>query len=92
MVEARIMFGIRTHLIVSGALFAAMIALAGVGTALQRAGMPPPVGAWRSAYLACWFALFLVFGLSMIPVMVKLVVLGQQRLGNGDVPIVAAAK
>jgi hypothetical protein len=84
------MFNLRTHVIICGALFAALIGIAILGNVLQRAGVTPPTGAARSVAFACYFALFVAFGLSTIPVIVKLVLLGQVQAGNQDVAAVAA--
>ena len=84
------MFTLRTHVILCGALFAALIGIALVGSVAQRAGMTPPSGTGRLVAVTCYFALFVAFGLSTIPVIVKLVLLAQVHAGNQDVAAVAA--
>lgn len=83
------MFNLRTHVIICGALFAALIGIAIVGNVLERAGVSPPSGAARTIAFACYFALFVAFALSTIPVIVKLVLAGQVQLGNQDVAAIA---
>ncbi len=85
------MLTLRTHLIISGALFAALVGAALLGNALQRAGVAPLSGASRYVAVGLYFVLFIAFGLSVIPVMVKLVLSAQVRAGNQDVTAVAAA-
>ena len=89
--RSRAVFTLRTHLIICGALFAALIGIAILGNVLQRAGVAPPSGAGRYVALAAYFALFIAFGLSTIPVIVKLVLSAQVGAGNQDVAAVAAA-
>jgi hypothetical protein len=84
------MFTLRTHAIICGALFAALIGIAILGNVAERAGMTPPSGTARLVAVAGYFALFVAFGLSTIPVIVKLVLLGQVQGGNQDVAAVAA--
>lgn len=86
-----IMFTLRTHFIISGALLAALIGIGILGNVLQRAGVAPPSGTSRYVALAFYFALFVAFGLSTIPVMVKLVLSAQVQGGNQDVAAVATA-
>jgi len=85
------MLSLRIHIIICGALFTALIGLAIVGTVLQRLGVAPLSGSSRYVALALYFGLFVAFGLSTIPVIVKLVLSAQVRGGNQDVAAVAAA-
>ena len=85
------MFTLRTHIAICGALFAALIGVAILGNVLQYAGVAPLSGAGRYVAVGLYFALFVAFGLSAIPVMVKLVLGAQLRAGNQDVGAVAAA-
>ena len=85
-------FSLRTHIIICASLFAALIGLAILGNILQWLGwISPPTGNGRYIALALYFALFLAFGLSAIPVIVKLVLAFQVQIGNEDVAAVAAA-
>jgi hypothetical protein len=85
------MFTLRTHLAITGALLAALIGIAILGNLLQRAGVAPLTGSSRLVGLGLYVALFIAFGLSAIPVMVKLVLGAQVRAGNQDVAAIAAA-
>jgi hypothetical protein len=85
------MFTLRTHIAISGALLAALIGTAILGSLAQRAGLGPPTGIARYVAMALYFALFVAFGLSAVPVVVKLVLSAQTRAGNQDVAAVAAA-
>jgi hypothetical protein len=85
------MFSLRTHAIICAVLFVALFGSAIVGSALQRAGMSPPTGTARVVAMVCYFTLFVAFGLSAIPVMVKLVMAGQEKIGNQDVAAISAA-
>jgi hypothetical protein len=77
------MFSLRTHAIICGALFALLIGIPMLGNALQAAGMRPPSGRYQLAFMIFYFGLFLAFGLSAIPVMVKAVLRGQAKIGDG---------
>jgi hypothetical protein len=81
---------LRTSAIVCGALFAALIGIAILGNVLQRLGMAPPSGVARQLALVLYAGLFVAFGFSTIPVIVKLVLSAQVRVGNQDVAAVAA--
>jgi len=85
------MLSLRAHAIICGALFVALIGLSIIGTVLQRMGVAPLTGSSRYVALALYFGLFVAFGLSTIPVIVKLVLSAQVRVGNQDVAAVAAA-
>lgn len=84
-------FSLRTHLIICGALFGALIGIAILGNLLERSGVAPPSGAARYIALGLYFLLFIAFGMSAIPVMVKLVLGAQVQVGNQEVGAVAAA-
>jgi hypothetical protein len=81
---------LRTSVMICGGFFVAMIALAIVGNVLEKSGVTL-AGGWRYVVIAVFFTLFLGFGFSAIPVMAKLVLGAQVRLGNQDVAAVAAA-
>jgi hypothetical protein len=76
---------------ICAAFFAAMIVITMGGNALQAAGAVRDPGAWRTPFLILVFVLFLGFGFSAIPVMVKTVVGLQRKIGNEDIPAVNAA-
>jgi hypothetical protein len=84
------LFTLRTHLIICGALLAALIGIAVVGNMVETAGVAPLAGASRYVALILFFGLFIAFGLSAMPVMVMLVLRAQVKAGNQDVPAIAA--
>ena len=65
------MFTLRTHLAICGALFGALIGVAILGNILQRAGIAPPTGVGRYIAAGLYFALFVAFGLSAVPVILN---------------------
>lgn len=84
------MYTLRAHLLISAGLFAALIGIALVGNPMQRAGVAPPSGPMRYVAAGLYFALFLAFGFSLVPVLVKLVIAAQVRGGNQGLGIVGA--
>jgi hypothetical protein len=68
--------------------FLLMVASSIVGTALEAKGVVLPSGVTQNVVRAFFFGLFLLFGLSVIPLMVHGVIAVQVRLGNGEVPLV----
>jgi hypothetical protein len=82
------MFSLRTHAIISGALFAAIVLLAVGGNALIAAGVVRQPTTPSPLAMGLFFGLFLAFGFSAIPVMVKLVVRGHQALGTDGKPLI----
>jgi hypothetical protein len=82
-------FSLRTHALICGGLFAALIGSAIAGNALQAAGVIPPAGA-GPVVIVVFMALFVAFGFSCVPVMVKLVFGAQKKLGNADKPAIKA--
>ena len=85
------MSSLKTHVIICASLIAAIIAIAVGGNALQAAGVVHDLGSFKLPFLILIFVLFLAFGFSAIPVMVKLVLGFQRKVGNENVPAVAAA-
>jgi hypothetical protein len=82
------MLSLRAHVIICVSLFAGIIGMAIVGNILQASGMAAPTGAARIVLMVVFFGLFLAFGLSCVPVMVKLVLGFQRQIGNEDVPVI----
>ena len=82
------MFSLKTHAIITGSLFAAIIAMAILGNVLHDSGYLPDSSAAQRAAKIIFFTLFLTFGFSCIPLMVKVVLAGQTAIGNGNVGIV----
>ena len=84
------MFSLKVHAIITGALFAAIVVMAMIGNVLHDQGFIPDSSAAQMAARVIFFGLFLAFGYSAIPLMVKLVLAGQVKIGNEDVTLVRA--
>jgi hypothetical protein len=85
------MLSLRTHVIISVSLLGALLVLLPLGGALQASGMVKNPEALKVPAMVLVLGLFLAFGFSCVPVMVKLVLGAQRSLGNADVPAVRAA-
>jgi hypothetical protein len=85
------MLSLRAHVIVCVTLLALVIGVAIAGNLLASAGIGPPRGTARTISAAVFFGLFIAFGLSTIPVMVKLVIGAQKQIGNDTVPVIGFA-
>jgi hypothetical protein len=81
-------FSLRTHAIISGALFVFMILIAVAGNALISSGTVKDLGPFQTPARILFFAIFAAFGLSLIPLMVKLVIGAQLRAGNANVGMI----
>jgi hypothetical protein len=81
------MFSLRTHAIISGALFAAMILFA-IGGNLVTGGRPLKDPTLMLGAKVLIFGLFLAFGFSLIPLMLKIFLAGQaaQRASSSPNP------
>lgn len=84
------MFSLKTHAVITGALLATMIILAVAGNVLHDRGYLPDSSATQLAARVIFFALFLAFGFSCIPTMLKFFLAGQIAIGNGNVAIIRA--
>jgi hypothetical protein len=84
------MFSLKTHAVITGGLFATIVAMAAVGNVLHDQGWLPDSSANQFAAQVIFFGLFLVFGFSCIPLMLKLFIAGQMAIGNGDVGVIRA--
>ncbi|MBV9260141.1 MAG: hypothetical protein JO205_02100 [Pseudolabrys sp.] len=82
---------LRAHAIITASLFGAIIVFAIVGNVLHDAGILKDGAVIQAAAKYLFFALFLGFGYSAIPLMVKFVLAGQVVIGNADVTVVRAA-
>jgi len=82
------MFPLRANAWVTGGLFAAIIVFAAIGNVLHDQGLVADSPRSQSIAKALFFGLFLLFGLSAIPLMVRLVLAGHQRMGNANQPII----
>ena len=84
------MFSLRTHVTICGSLFAALILIPLIGSAVAPTGVAS-FGPFKTAFQISYLALFVAFGLSTIPVMVKIVLGAQVKRGNAEQAPVAAA-
>jgi hypothetical protein len=78
------MFTLRTHALITGGLFALIIAMAMVGNALQASGLVKHPEALQTPMRIVFFTIFIAFAFSLVPTMVKLFVVGQGAVGNSD--------
>jgi hypothetical protein len=85
------MLSLKTHAVITGSLFAAIIIFAMVGNVLHDAGYLPDSSFAQIVARGLFFGLFIAFGFSCIPLMVKLVLAGQTAIGNADVAVVRKA-
>lgn len=85
------MFSLKTHALITAGLLVAIIVLAMVGNVLHDGGYLPDSSTAQRAAQIVFFTLFLAFGFSSVPLMVKLVLDGQMTIGNADVGLVQAA-
>jgi hypothetical protein len=85
------MLSLKSHAIITGSLFAAIIVMAIVGNVLHDGDYLPDSSTSQLAAKIIFFSLFLAFGFSCIPLMVKLVLAGQITIGNADNGIVRLA-
>jgi hypothetical protein len=78
------MFSLRTHALITGGLFALIVAMAIVGNALQASGIVTHPEALQTPMRIVFFSIFIVFAFSLVPTLVKLFVAGQGGIGNAD--------
>src|SRR5579885_5988 len=78
------MYSLRTHAIISCGLFAVIVLMAMVGNALQSSGIIKHPQALQTPAKIVFFSLFVVFGFSLVPTMVKAFLAGQAAIGNTD--------
>lgn len=81
------MFSLKTHAIISGAFFAALILFAILGNVVTG-GRPLKDPALMLGAKVLIFGLFLAFGFSLIPLMLKIFLAAQVKIGNGEVGII----
>jgi hypothetical protein len=84
------MFSLKIHAIITGTLFGAIVVFAIIGNVLRGQGLLADSSTAQMVAQVVFFALFLAFGYSAIPLMVKIVLAGQVKIGNGDVGLVRA--
>jgi hypothetical protein len=81
------MFSLRTHAIISGALFAALILLAVLGN-LMNSGRPLKDPALLMGARILFFGLFLALGFSLVPLMLKIFLAAQVKIGNAELGLI----
>lgn len=84
------MLSMRRHVLIFAAVFGAMLAITIGGNILAAAGVIHDLGPFKTRMLILIFALFLASGFAFVPIMVKLVLGAQKKLGNENVRAVAA--
>ena len=84
------MLSLRAHAIISGALLGTILAAASIGSELHDRGIIPNSSANQFAARMIFFALFLAFAYSTIPLMLKLFLAGQTAIGNGNLTMIRA--
>ena len=85
------MLSMRRHVLIFVSVFGAMLAITIGGNILAAAGVIHDMGAFKTPMMVLIFGLFLASGFAFVPIMVKLVLGTQRKLGNENVPVVAAA-
>src|SRR5260221_12199279 len=83
------MLSLRTHLMISAGIMAAIIVLAMIGNALHDSGVVQDRPAIRLTAMIVFFGLSVALMFSLVPVMVKLVLGVQAGIGNAGLPVVA---
>jgi len=78
------MFSLRTHLLISGGIFALILLMGIGGNALQAAGVIKHPEALQTPMKIIFLTIFIAFAFSLVPTMVKLFVAGQTRIGNAE--------
>jgi hypothetical protein len=84
------MLSLRAHAILSATLFALIILIAIIGNVLEGAGVAPPPPGLQLPAMIGFFALFLAFAFSLVPLMVKLFLAGQGGIGNAERGLIKA--
>lgn len=72
------MLSLRAHAHICAGLFAALILVPVTGNLVLAMGTAPPSRAWQMPFMIAYLTLFLAFGLSAIPVIVKTVLRAQE--------------
>src|SRR5712691_9894141 len=80
---------LRTHLMISASIMAAIIVLAMIGNAFHDSGVVQDGPAIRLIAMIVFFGLSVALMFSLVPVMVKLVLGVQAGIGNAGHPVVA---
>ncbi len=85
------MNGVRTPALVAGGILALLILAVMIGDAIEAAGVVKDPSALQTPAKIVFFALFVAFGFSLIPLMVRLVLGFQVLIGNKNVAPVRIA-
>ena len=80
------MLSLRSHALITGAIFAALVAIGWGGNLLDALGLLPHDRAVQLAVVAVMFALCIGLAFSAIPLMVLIVLGFQVRIGNAGTP------
>src|SRR6266702_6858848 len=87
---AAAMLTLRTHLMISAGIMAAIVVLAMIGNALHDSGVVPDGPTIRLTAMIVFLGLTVALMFSLVPVMVKLVLGFQAGIGNAGHPLVGA--
>jgi len=82
------MLSLRGHVLITGAIFAALLAIGWGGNLLDALGLVPHDRALQIAVLALMLGLCVALAFSAVPLMVLIVLGFQVRIGNAGVPVI----
>ena len=82
------MLSLRSHSLITGAIFAALLAIGWGGNLLDGLGLLPHDRALQIAVLALMLGLCVALAFSAVPLMVLIVLGFQVRIGNSGVPVI----
>ena len=82
------MLSLRSHSLITGAIFAALLAIGWGGNLLDALGLVPHDRAIQIAVLALMLGLCVALAFSAVPLMVLIVLGFQVRIGNAGVPVI----
>jgi hypothetical protein len=85
------MFSLRTHVVIMLVLLGLLIGIPTIASMFLPDGIGRIDPLIRGTVQVFYLLLFLAFGLSTVPVIVKVVLGAQKRIGNADKPVVGAA-
>ena len=82
------MLSLRGHALITGAIFAALLAIGWGGNLLDALGLVPHDRTIQIAALALMLGLCVALAFSAVPLMVLIVLGFQVRIGNAGVPVI----
>jgi hypothetical protein len=82
------MLSLRSHALITGAIFAALLAIGWGGNLLDALGLVPHDRGIQIAVLALMLGLCVGLAFSAVPLMVLIVLGFQVRIGNAGVPLI----